>query len=623
MRKLAKSTILLIAILLLGAFFRFYAITEIPPGLYPDEAMNGTNVLEALHTGNFRVFYPENNGREGLFINIQALSVWLFGNEPWALRVVSAIFGTITILALYLLTKELFFLNQPQTQNEKLKMQNDNVKLKNNPPQADTKLFPFSFFTFHLEKTELIALLSSFFLATSYWHINFSRIGFRAITVPFFAAFGMYWLLKGLRTGKISSIALSGIFIGLGFHTYIAFRFMPFIAAVPLGWYLWRYQMQKLKFKSQNYNSKVKINEYCIPCAIILFLFITFIVALPIGWYFLQNPADFFGRGGQVSIFAAEQPLYEFVKSNLITLQMFFWQGDCNPRHNFNCQPELHPIVGIFFILGIIFTIARFFKSQITNTKSQTNPNDQNNQNWNLKPWNLFGIWNLEFGILLSWLFFMSLPATLTTEGIPHALRSIGMIPAVMIFAGFGAYGSYAYLQNILAEYAKKPRFAERVKQIGRIQKEIFAAFLLLLAVIAFSAYKNYFIYFEKSRATYSAFRVDLLNMARYVNSLPEQTNVYLLANYPDTRYGIPLEAEVIKYITDTARTEEQNKKHILYLLPEELPRVRTSLDTGTRTELIPMNAREKGGVKGLLTRFPELKLEVMNDFAVLRNYQR
>ena len=93
-----KEITLLIMIVAIGIFFRFWHITEIPLGLYPDEAMNGNNALEALADSHFKLFYPENNGREGLFINIQALSLYFFGNVPWALRIVSALFGTLTIL---------------------------------------------------------------------------------------------------------------------------------------------------------------------------------------------------------------------------------------------------------------------------------------------------------------------------------------------------------------------------------------------------------------------------------------------------------------------------------------------------------------------------------------------
>src|SRR3989338_6017843 len=223
-------------ILFLGVFFRFYGLSEIPPGLYPDEAMNGNNALEAITTGDFKWFYPENNGREGLFINIQALSIWLFGNEPWALRAVSALFGTLTILGIYFLTKELFYKK---------------------------------------ERAELIALLAAFFLAASYWHLNFSRIGFRAITVPFFAAFGIYFLLKALRKGALSDTVLAGLSLGLGFYGYIAFRFIPLIAAVPIGAALLSWWRRRE-------------SGPCAPCVITLFLLITLAVVTPLGIYFYQ-----------------------------------------------------------------------------------------------------------------------------------------------------------------------------------------------------------------------------------------------------------------------------------------------------------------------------------------------
>ena len=65
-----KSYILLL-ILIIASLLRVASITTAPPGLYPDEAMNGNNATEALETGEFKAFYPENNGREGLFANIR------------------------------------------------------------------------------------------------------------------------------------------------------------------------------------------------------------------------------------------------------------------------------------------------------------------------------------------------------------------------------------------------------------------------------------------------------------------------------------------------------------------------------------------------------------------------
>src|SRR3989338_3976571 len=152
---------------------------------------------------------------------------------------------------------------------------------------------------------------------------------------------------------------------------------------------------------------------------------------------------------------------------------MFFWKGDCNWRHNFNCQPELHPLVAIFFAVGSILLIKGFFKRPIT--------------------------YNLEPATLFVWLFFMSLPATLTYEGLPHALRAIGMIPPVMILVGLGAGRVISWILNWLER--KKERWPQNFGQIVRIQLELallfplafFFLFLFFFFCVPIFFYKFFF----------------------------------------------------------------------------------------------------------------------------------
>lgn len=192
---------LVILILSLAAFLRFHQLATIPGGLQVDEAMNGSNALEILETGHLQVFYPENNGREGLFINIQTPFVYWFGNTPWALRIPSAIFGVLTVWGVYLLGAELF--------------------------------------------STPIGLLASFFVATSFWHLHFSRIGLRAICAPLLLTWGLYFLLAGirrLRQGKPATgwMILAGAVYGLGFHTYITYRVTPVLVGGMLIYYFFR-----------------------------------------------------------------------------------------------------------------------------------------------------------------------------------------------------------------------------------------------------------------------------------------------------------------------------------------------------------------------------------------------
>ncbi|MEK7074538.1 MAG: glycosyltransferase family 39 protein, partial [Patescibacteria group bacterium] len=391
--------------------------------------------LEAQATGDYKFFYPENNGREGFFINMQGISLALFGNEPWALRGVSGVMGTLTIFGVFLLAYELF-------------SQRGNKRKRS---AAIT-----------------IALIAAFFTATSYWHVHFSRIGFRAIMFPLVTTFALYFLIKGLRTKRISMLVSAGFFTGLGFHTYIAFRFFPFVAAIPIVADLISYYRAKPSDIKQKKKTR---NLSCSPCAVALYLFITFVIALPIGVYFLQHPQDFIGRSSQVSVFAAESPVKTFIESNIKTWGMLAVRGDCNWRHNYNCQPALVWPLASFFSVGLFVTIRDIFKRTYERSRTPL--------------------------VLLGWLIIMSLPATLTWEGLPHALRSIGMIPPVMILSAFGCWRlTRAFLDWFERQ---KLRVPEKITQLTRLQKEIKVLVMLLLLLVPIFSYRSYFIFWANN----------------------------------------------------------------------------------------------------------------------------
>lgn len=560
------SFVILCAIILLGAFFRFFQLYTIPPGLYPDEAMNGNNALETLATNNYKIFYPENNGREGLFINIQALSITLFGAHPWALRIVSALLGTLTILGVYLLTKELFRKKIPESEVGSLAR--------------------------NVSYAEIVALLSSFFIATSYWHINFSRIGFRAIAVPFFSAFGLYFLLKGLRTGKIWDLVWAGIFIGLGFHTYIAFRFIPFVIAIPILFYLWQWWTTRGSAFPANDSKDMRTS--CSPCAVLLFLFITFVVALPIGIYFLKNPGDFLGRGGQVSTFSAESPIQEFAKSATFTAGMLFVWGDCNWRHNFDCRPELHPLVALFFLIGIITAIKALRQKQ-----SELAPTPHT---------------------LLVWCIFMTFPATLTREGLPHALRSIGLIPPVMILAGWGGAMFLEYiLRKTELDTQKLPEFFTLFK---RMQQKLIILFALLLLFIPFTTYRTYFIKWAYATDTYYAFGQDLWNIGVYLRTLPEITEKFIVVNFDGGNVrGVPMPAQSIMFATDTFREDARRRRRFHYILPSQIDAALAPYLTRP-VIIVMLNSRDREFIQHIERRFPQFKISIREDFVVMQNYE-
>ena len=623
-----RIILLFVAVMALGAFLRFHWIADFPLGLYPDEAMNGNNALEALATGDFKVFYPENNGREGLYINLQAASLWLFGNKAWALRVVSAFFGTFTILGVYLVARELFTNRKSQIPIS---------KFQTSPKfQAQSSKY-FAFWKFNNWKLEIgnyeVALLSAFFTATSFWHLNFSRIGFRAILVPFFATLAMYFLLKGLRRQYIPDLVLAGLCTGLGFYTYPAFRLMPFVLIIPLIAHLWNYLKKPHHPKPHTLNPNPWLRVPCPPCAVTLFLLVTFVVALPLAVVFLDQPQFFAGRspGNQsISVWDAESPFWEFTKSNVLTWQMFFYQGDCNWRHNLACQPQLHPIVAAFFATGILILLYGLYSHHNRRrNKTIPHPNPPPSKGGGKTAGFLppsaeggrtgWGITIITIMILISWTIIMSLPATLTTEGLPHALRSIGMIPPVMIIAALGAVSVVGGLIDLFEK--AKARWPQHTAHIVRIQREIRIIFILVLLFLPFLTYRDYFLRWASKHQTFDAFSTDYAHLGAYLASLPQETEKFVIINVGgvDVR-GLPSSSQTVMFLTDTFRGEERHAKNLKYILPAELNQIMGELDEPTI--IVLLNSKDHDLRRRLQEMFPNFATKALGDFVVLQNYE-
>lgn len=313
-----KTLILLLLILAVATCVRFVDLNRLPQGVWMDEALKGVEGLQAVHTGEFRLFYPTNYGREGFWINVVGFAESIFGPNQFGVRFCSALVGTLTVLFVFLLARDLF--------------------------------------------TDRIALLAAWFIATGFWHVLFSRLAFRAILVPFLLTAGLFFLTRAWKkqisphdpaTPRFSAspaylAALGGAIYGIGFHSYIAFRLSPLLVIV------WFY----LLWKRSNGFRRATVRL----CSI--WLGVAFVVALPIGIYFLMHRAEFIGRASQVSIFADPHPVRVFGKTLLRTAGMFNFNGDCSWRHNLHCKPELILPVGILFAMGFFLAIARVWKKR-------------------------------------------------------------------------------------------------------------------------------------------------------------------------------------------------------------------------------------------------------------------
>ncbi|MFC1651677.1 glycosyltransferase family 39 protein [Patescibacteria group bacterium] len=428
--KTALSIILVILIITLGTFLRFYQLDETPLGVYPDEAANGTNANQIAAGENFKVFFEDNGGREGLYIYLVAGMFKLFGSSVWTLHATSAVIGILTLILFYFLAKELF--------------------------------------------GRKIGLIALFLFSISTWHITFSRDGFRGILVPLVTVGFLYFLIKAYRSKKTIFWILSGAFLGAGIYTYIAFRMIPLILLLL---FLYYYFVQKNPFWRTKIFKK----------GILIFLISTFIVATPFLVHSIFNPEDFMGRAGGVSIFNPDLWEGGFIKtafmSTVKTFGMFNLIGDYNWRHNLAGVPMLNFWVGILFLWGILLTIINLKKTR--------------------------------YFLILIGLLVMLLPPALTAEGVPHALRAIGVLPFVFLIAAL----PFKYFFRI-----KKP-FSKLL---------IFALGIVFLATITYDNYKRYFVTYAEKEEVYSEFRSDLRELGEHLNGHDYKNPVVLIDNYSD-----------------------------------------------------------------------------------------
>jgi 4-amino-4-deoxy-L-arabinose transferase-like glycosyltransferase len=462
----------------MGSFLRFHELAAVPPGLSPDEAMEGSNALEALETRNFQVFYPENNGREGLYANAAAAAIGVFGNTKLALRLPAALCGTLTVAGLYLLVAE---------------------------------LFPIP-----------IALLGSFFLATSFWHIVASRIAGHAIMAPLFLVWTLYFLVRAIlrlgQPGMLINSLIAGMFLGLGFHSYAPFRIAPLlIGPILIAVFL----QARSSGRSRSFG-------------LLLFGYISAatLVCVPLVLYFVRVPEMFWNRANQVSVFNSIHPAQRVVLNILNTAQMFFYQGDKNWRHNYSGDRELFWPVALCFALGCFLAVRELLAGV---RDARQHPVD-------------IRIW-LRGMAGIAWLLVGAIPVVLSDEGLPHALRSLVFAPAVFVLAAWGAVHAYSWAK------LKAPRHL------------LLGATSILLAVLCVQPYNLYFNSWATRPEVATANLAFAENMADAIGRLPNQTEKYVvLCTQALPVRGIPLIAQSIMYLTDSFTSRGQAEHHIYYV---------------------------------------------------------
>jgi 4-amino-4-deoxy-L-arabinose transferase-like glycosyltransferase len=365
---------LVMTITLLAAGFRLYRLAELPPGLHFDEGFKGVTARSLLEGAPPQLFFESDMGEEPLAIYLVAAALGLLGQQPWVIRLPSAIVGTLTVPLVWWLGREL---------SRSRRIAPDEAQSR--PEQG-------------LLQAQIVGLGTAFVLAILYWHVSLSRIGMEPILVPFFASLAFAALAHGLnRDGpgkpRYATFVVAGLALGGSLYTYKAGYFVPVLAGLFVA-YAAVVERGFLRRHGRG---------------LLVAGLVALVAAAPIGLYFARHPANFLQRPASVAVVGGENALespWQAVLSNLPrVLGSLFVQGDTNPRSNLPGRPALDPFLALLFLSGLGRALAGFRRPLAA--------------------------------LPLLWLTVMLLP-TLLTEHAPHFGRAIGATPALALLCAWG-----------------------------------------------------------------------------------------------------------------------------------------------------------------------------------------
>lgn len=196
--KLINKKLVLILILILAAFLRFYQLGNIPAGLTNDEVNKGYDSYSLALTAHdqWNKFLPINFIGFGdysapLYRYLGVIPIYLFGLNAYSVRIVSALAGLLSVAMIYLLGKKMF--------------------------------------------NEQVGIFSALLFAISPWAIGMSRIALESNIAILFTLLALYFGIKNDGKNMIRNLSISSFFLSLTLFTYSAYTlFAPLVLFVIL-----------------------------------------------------------------------------------------------------------------------------------------------------------------------------------------------------------------------------------------------------------------------------------------------------------------------------------------------------------------------------------------------------
>jgi hypothetical protein len=309
--RISRWGLLLLAVIGLIAFFRFYHLDTLPIDMVSDHAEKLLDINDVLH-GQYSIFFVRNTGREPFQFYWTALVIKLFGLGVsfFSLKLGTVLTGLIAVYFTYKLGG--------------------------------------------LVGNRWVALLALILVGVSYWANVISRVALRFPLYPMFVAPLLYYLIRGLRNSKRNDFIWAGLWLGIGLNGYTAARVVPLLVLVAFGLY----------FLHQR-NKGYRLQAWA---GLLLVVFFSFLLVLPLLHYTLEDPQMVLYRSA-TRMGTLEKPLdapaAQIFFSNLwAAATMFFYNDGSIWVHSIPFRPAFDVVMAAFFFIGVVLLIARYIKER-------------------------------------------------------------------------------------------------------------------------------------------------------------------------------------------------------------------------------------------------------------------
>lgn len=293
-----KYKILIILILVVAIFTRFYKLGSFPDGLTWDEAAIGYNSYglitnhrdEWLHRTPI-VFQSFGDFKSPLLIYLDMIPVALLGLNPFAVRLPVAVAGVGLVLVSFFLALEIF-------------------------------------------KEKRVALGVMSLLTLSPWAIHYSRMAFESMLATFLVSTGVLFFLYWVRKRKFLPLALSLLSFAFALYAYHSAKIV-----VPILAIFFLYEFRKVIWEQKK--------------QVFMGIALTILVLLPLIYASIFGSAN--ARAASTTVLAQKGALTHFATNYISHLSpAFLLRGkDITYRHSTMQIGVLYPVELLFFVLGI------------------------------------------------------------------------------------------------------------------------------------------------------------------------------------------------------------------------------------------------------------------------------